>query len=210
MFVKDYMSVNPITISPGACVGDAFKLMKDHSVRRLPVLSGNKIVGIVTKQDLLKSSPSPATSLSEINQIFVFQNIHIDEVMTKNISVISADAILEEAAVTMQAKKIASLPVMEGDNLVGIITESDIFKAFIDVFGFNYPSVRLTLEVEDKVGMLSGAARIIKSKGINIISVIVKKLDEGKATIIFRLDTRDAAEVSRALENEQFKITHIA
>lgn len=210
MFVKDYMSGNPITITPDAGIGDAFKLMKEHSVRRLPVMSGEQIVGIVTKQDLLKSSPSPATSLSEINQLFVFQNIHVKEIMTKNVTVISADTILEEAAVIMQEKKIASLPVMDQDKLVGMITESDIFKAFIDIFGFNYPSIRLTLEVEDKVGMLSGAAQIIKGMGINITSVIVRKLEGQRANIIFRLDTTDAAEVKQALEKEQYKIVHIA
>lgn len=210
MFVKDYMSVNPITITPDDSIGDAFKLMKEHSVRRLPVMSGDKIVGIVAKQDLLKSSPSPATSLSEINQLFVFQNIHIREIMTKNVTVISADTVLEEAAVIMQEKKIASLPVVDHGKLVGIITESDIFKAFIDILGFNYPSIRLTLDVEDKVGTLSGAAEIIKGMGINITSVIVRKLKENRANIIFRLDTTDASGVSQALEKAEYKIVHIA
>ncbi len=210
MFVKDYMAVNPVTITTEDSVGDAFRLMKEHSIRRLPVLSNNKVIGIVTKQDLLKSTPSPATSLSEINQMFVFQNIKINDIMTKNITVISKDAILEEAAVVMEERKIASLPVMDGDELVGMITESDLFKAFIDIFGFKYPSIRITLEVEDKVGMLSGAARIIKSMGINIISVIVRKLDAEKANIIFRLDTKDASAVTEALEKEQYNIVHIA
>lgn len=210
MFVKDYMAVNPVTITTEDSVGDAFRLMKEHSIRRLPVLSNNKVIGIVTKQDLLKSTPSPATSLSEINQMFVFQNIKINDIMTKNITVISKDAILEEAAVVMEERKIASLPVMDGEQLVGMITESDLFKAFIDIFGFNYPSIRITLEVEDKVGMLSGAARIIKSLGINIISVIVRKLDSEKANIIFRLDTKDASVVTEALEKEEYKIVHLA
>ncbi len=210
MFVKDYMSVNPVTINPDASIGDAFKLMKEHDVRRLPVVSEGKIVGIVTKQDLLQSAPSPATSLSEVNQLFVFKNIHVEEIMTKNVTVISADAVLEEAAVIMQDKKIASLPVMADSELVGIITESDIFKAFIDIFGFNYPSVRVTLEVENKVGMLSEATRLIKSQDINITSVIIYQLGNNLVNIIFRLETTDHTEITRILEKEGFKVVHVA
>ena len=137
MYVRDYMSINPITVNPEDSVGDALRATESHEIRRLPVISSGKIVGLVTNQDLLKASPSPATSLSihEIN--YLYPKIKIKEVMTKSVVTVSPDTVIEEAAVIMRENKIGTLLVEQHGKLLGLITESDLFKAFIDIFGFD-------------------------------------------------------------------------
>ncbi|MEW5783629.1 MAG: CBS and ACT domain-containing protein [Bacillota bacterium] len=209
MLVRDYMTLNPITVKPEDSVGDALKLLKDHSIRRLPVVTRDGMVGIVTEQDLLKASPSAATSLSvwEIN--YLFPKIKIKDIMTKDIITVSPDAVLEEAALIMRENNISSLPVMIDGKLMGIITESDIFKALIDVFGFNVPSVRLTLSVQDEVGTIKKISETVSSLGLNIISLIVQSLDGGRGNIILRLSTDDITGVVAAFRNKNIEVSHI-
>ncbi len=206
MFVRDYMSLNPLTVNPEDTIGDALKIMKDYSIKRLPVLYKNKVVGIVTKQDLLKASPSSATSLSvwEIN--YLFPSIKIKEVMTQDVIVVSANTFLEEVALIMKEKGFGSLPVVEDGELVGIITENDVFKAFIDILGFNFPGVRIALRVHDHVGVLSEITQVISSMKINIISVTITRTKNGDINIVLRLDAKDLKAVSEALQEKNFEI----
>jgi acetoin utilization protein AcuB len=200
------MSLNPLTVNPEDTIGDALKIMKDYSIKRLPVLYKNKVVGIVTKQDLLKASPSSATSLSvwEIN--YLFPSIKIKEVMTQDVIVVSANTFLEEVALIMKEKGFGSLPVVEDGELVGIITENDVFKAFIDILGFNFPGVRIALRVHDHVGVLSEITQVISSMKINIISVTITRTKNGDINIVLRLDAKDLKAVSEALQEKNFEI----
>lgn len=209
MFVKDYMTPSPVTVSPDDLLGDALDLMKKHSIRRLPVVSRGKIVGLVTEQDLMKASPSSATSLSvwEIN--YLFSKIRIKDMMTKEIFSINSDTILEEAALIMQKKQISTLPVLENNKLVGIITESDIFKAFIDVLGLNHPSLRVMLLVEDQVGVLKSISEVVDAAGINIVSTIVQRSSDNRVHLILRLATKDVEGVKRIFEKAGVEVSHI-
>ncbi len=209
MFVKDYMTPSPVTVSPDDLLGDALDLMKKHSIRRLPVVSRGKIVGLVTEQDLMKASPSSATSLSvwEIN--YLFSKIRIKDMMTKEIFSINSDTILEEAALIMQKKQISTLPVLENNKLVGIITESDIFKAFIDILGLNHPSLRVTLLVEDQVGVLKSISEIVDAAGINIVSTIVQRSSDNRVHLILRLATKNAEQVTKIFEKAGVEVSHI-
>lgn len=206
MFVRDYMTADPVTIGPEDSVGQALELMETHSVRRLPVVSNGKLVGLVTNQDLLKASPSPATSLSihEIN--YLYPMIKIKEVMTKDLISVTPDTVMEQAAVVMRENKIGTLVVKEQDKLVGLITESDLFKAFIDVFGFEYSGARLAVAVEDDIGVLSKIAEIISSMGINIISVVAVRKAADEVNLILRLKTENTDEVKAKLEEKGYKM----
>ena len=206
MFVRDYMSINPITVEPNDSIGDALELLKDHSIRRLPVVSKNKLVGLVTETDLLKASPSAATSLSihEIN--YLYPKIKIRDIMTRDVVTISPDAAIEEAAVIMREKKFGTLVVAEKDNLVGLITESDLFKAFIDVFGFDRPGERIIVAFEDKIGELGKLASLIGSLGIFIISLVITYDADDKAYILMRLKTDDREALAKELEKNGYDV----
>lgn len=209
MFVRDYMTPSPVTASPDDLLGEALRLMKEHSIRRLPVISKGKIAGLVTEQDLMKASPSSATSLSvwEIN--YLFHKIKIKDIMTKEIFTVTPDTILEKAALIMQEKQISTLPVLDKGRLVGIITESDIFKAFIDVLGINHPSMRVTLQVEDQIGVLKNISELVGAAGINIVSTVVQRFSDDRVYLILRLGTSDVAAVTRLFDEAGIEVAHI-
>jgi len=206
MYVRDYMSADPVIIGPNDSVGDALELLKDHSIRRLPVVSKGKLIGLVTNTDLIKASPSPATSLSihEIN--YLYPKIKIKDIMTKDVLTIGPDEAIEEAAVLMREKKFGTLVVADKNNLVGIITESDLFKAFIDVFNFDRPGIKVVVSFEDKIGELGKLTSLISSMDILIISLIITYSKDGKALITMRLKTDQKDPVVKELEKSGYEV----
>ena len=156
MFVKYRMTPHPITVAPDTSVAEALGFMRQNRVRRLPVVDKKgTIVGIVTEKDLLYASPSPATSLSVYEIGYLLSRLKVEEIMKRDVITVGADAPLEEAARIMADNKIGSLPVVEGDKLVGIITETDIFKAFLEMMGAREQGIRVTMRVKDEPGTLS-------------------------------------------------------
>lgn len=130
--VRDWMTPNPISISPDTVIVDAHKMMTDNQIRRLPVLRQGKLVGIVTLGDVRGAEPSEATSLSIWELNYLLSRLAIDGVMTREVVTVTPDTPITEAAQLMLENRIAGLPVMEDEALVGIITESDIFRMVVE------------------------------------------------------------------------------
>ncbi len=146
MLVGNRMTHNPITITPDISIAEAMERMEREKVRRFPVVDKNrKMIGIVTYQDLLHASPSTATSLSIWEISYLLAQIKVQEIMTKKVITTTEDTPLEEAARLMVENQIGSLPVMRDDVIVGIITESDIFRVFLEVFGAREKGIRVTI-----------------------------------------------------------------
>lgn len=206
MYVRDYMSTDPVTISPQDSVGDALELLKKHSIRRLPVMAKDKLVGIVTEADLLKASPSPASGLSihEIN--YLFPKIKIKEIMVKDVVTIDPDAAIEEAAVVMRENKFGTLVVVKNGKMTGLITESDLFKAFIDVFGFDRPGVRIMVIFDDEIGSLGKLASLVSSLDIYIISLVITYDKDGRVKTVMRLQTDDRDKVVKELKKNGYEV----
>ena len=172
MLVHERMSRHPITITEDIPINSALKLMRDEKVRRLPVLNKKgELVGIVSERDLLYASPSPATSLSIHELHYLISKIKVSEVMTRDVITVSEYTPLEEAARIMSDNKIGSLPVMRDGKLVGIITESDLFRIFIEILGARDMGVRLSMLVPEQPGILADITRAIADIGGNIISL---------------------------------------
>jgi acetoin utilization protein AcuB len=149
------MTPDPITISDDAAIDDALKLMRDRKVRRLPVVDKKgKLVGIVAEKDVLYASPSPATSLSIHEIHYLVSRIKVGEIMTKNVITVTDDTPLEEAARMMADNQIGALPVVHDGELRGMITETDLFKIFLELLGARERGVRLTVKVPERKGML--------------------------------------------------------
>ncbi len=129
--VRDWMSSNPITIGPKTTLPEADALMRDRHVRRLMVVDHGKLVGIITLADVREAGPSSATSLSIFELHYLLAKLTIDEIMTRNVITVTADATIRDAARLMLDHDIGSLPVLDGNRLVGIITESDIFRVLV-------------------------------------------------------------------------------
>ena len=174
MLVRNHMTVNPVTITPRTTIAEALEIMRENKVRRLPVMDRGRLAGIVTDRDLSEVSPSPATSLSVFEINYLLSKTRIGDVMPKHrrLVTVSPDAYLEEAALLMRENEVGGIPVVENGQLVGIITESDIFDAFIEIMGLRRKGTRLHLQVEDRVGVLAEITRIIRDQGINITNVV--------------------------------------
>ncbi len=172
MLVKNCMTTNPVTITPEMPVAEALSFMRQHNVRRLPILNKKrKLVGIISEKDLLYASPSPATSLSVYEVGYLLSKLKVEEIMTKKVITVAPDAPLEEAARIMADSKIGGLPVVDGDRLVGIITETDVFKTILEMMGARQTGVRLTLHLVDEPGALSRIAGSIAALGGDIIAL---------------------------------------
>jgi acetoin utilization protein AcuB len=171
MLVKDRMSKPVITITPETSVQEALRIMRENKIRRLPVMAGKKLVGIVTERDLLYASPSPATTLSIQEMHYLLSKLQVKEIMKAPVITVDENAPIEEAARLMADNKIGGLPVTKDGELVGIITESDLFKVFTEMMAAREEGVRITLLVPEKKGVLASITKAIASRGGNIVSL---------------------------------------
>lgn len=213
MYVRSRMTENPITITRQTTVAEALDLMRRSSIRRLPVMEKGKLVGIVTDRDLSEVSPSPATSLSVFEINYLLAKMKVGDVIPKKQTVVTIppDALLEEAALLMRDHKVGALPVCENGNLVGIITETNIFDAFIDLLGVRDAGTRITIETEDKPGVLADVTEVIRDYGANIsrIAVFRENVKEDKALVVIRLTNPNIDPMIEVLKGHGFDIVSV-
>lgn len=172
MLVGERMSKPVITVRPEMPMPEALDLMHKEHIRRLPVVNQRgQLVGIVTEADLLKASPSEATSLSIYEVTYLLGKLTIDRIMTKNVITVSEDTPLEEAARIMADNKFSGLPVMRGKELVGMITETTLFRIFLELLGARRAGIRVTVSMPDTPGKLADLTRAVHDSGGNIIAL---------------------------------------
>ena len=189
MFVINRMTKNPMTVTADTKVDEVAHLMKKHNFRRLPVVDDGKLVGFLSDSDLMRVAPSPATTLSryEINSLLA--KICVRDIMKKDVVSVNVGATIEEAALIMYKNKIGGMPVVSNMGaVVGVITETDIFKTFVDVMGLADGKTRITLEVTDKIGVVKDIAEIFGQAGVSIDSLITCKKEDNKYEIVIRGD----------------------
>ena len=211
MLVKDRMTSNLVTITPDTSFPDAFHIIREKRIRHLPVVDKKgKLVGIVTQTDLLHASPSAATSLSVSEINYLLANLHIREVMSSPPITVSEDAPLEEAARVMVEKKIGCLPVTRDGALVGMITETDIFEAFVEVLGGEEASLRVTVRVPHVRGQLARLAGVIAQMEGNICSVAAfHNKDPDYIFITFRLEGVEEDDLIPVLMEADAEVVHV-
>jgi acetoin utilization protein AcuB len=205
MYVKNSMTTNPYVLSPDATIAEAMELMRSKAVKRLPVVKNDILVGIISHSQLLEVSPSPATSLSVFEINYLLAKTKIDGIMTKKVISVSPDMLLEEAALLMRQYKIGGLPVVLGNKLVGIITETDLFDAFIEIMGFRDKGSRIALDIgQDHPGVLAEVTGIIAGFDINITH-----LAAFRSELIVRVNTTNIAEILTAIEAKGYKVVSV-
>jgi len=208
MFVKNKMTTNPFTITPDSTIPDAHEIMAKNNVKRLPVIKNGKLVGVVSREDIAQASPSKATSFSVGELTYLLARTKISQIMTKNLVTIPPDALLEEAAIMMRSNEVGFLPVVEDGRLVGIITESNIFDAFIELLGFRDEGTRLTIEVDDVPGMMASISGIFAEFGANISHIAVYTGSSGKSAVVVGTQSLNTEEIEKSLESKGFKIIY--
>ena len=211
MKVSDFMSKNLIYISPETTLTEAKALMTKERVNKLPVLDkSKKLVGIVTKNDLQKASPSAVSTLDIYELGYVLSKLKVEKFMVKNVVTIDSDEVIEEAARVMADSKVGCLPVMHDGYLTGIITETDIFKAFVSMFGAAQPGVRVVLELAEKPGELAKIVTAIAEKNGNIVSLVTANgNDVTHRCVTLKIGNLSKSAVEEVLKNETAKIFDI-
>ncbi len=200
MFVGERMSHPVISVTPDTPINDALAMFKKEHIRRAPVMKNGKMVGIVSERDLLNASPSQVTTLSVWEMNYLLSKVTVDRVMTKNVRTVNYDTPIEEAARTMADLKIGGMPVIRSGKVVGIITETDLFKIFLELMGARSKAVRVTAEVEDKPGQLAKVTKAISDAGGNFISFgVFSGKDAETKTLTFKVDGLKKEAVRKAL-----------
>ncbi len=203
MFVGERMTKQPITVLESAGVDEALDLMRQNHIRRLPVVDKKgRMVGIVSELDLLKVSPSPATTLSMWELPYLLARIKMRDVMTKEVITVAEDTPLEEAARIMADNKIGGLPVMRDGELVGIITETDLFKTFLELFAAREEGVRLSMMVPEVKGTLAKVTGRIAEIGGNILALGTMRGKDPEHTELM-VKVADVGESELATEMEE-------
>lgn len=170
MLIKERMSKPVISVPPEMPILDALKLMQREKIRRVPVVKNGKMVGIVSDKDLLNAGPSDATSLSVWEMNYLMSKIMVRDVMTREVRTVHEDTPIEEAARIMADNKIGGLPVMRDGRVVGLITETDLFKILLELMGAREPGMRVTAIVPDKLGELADITEAVAEAGGSFIA----------------------------------------
>ena len=212
MRIRDMMTKNPITVDSEALVIDAQKIMKENNIRRLPVVDKGKLLGIVTKHDLLEASPSPATSLSVHELNYLLSKMKVKEIMKKNPVTLTPDTPFEEALKTGQEKKIGAFPVMENGKLVGIATESDIVRFLTRALGIREEGSRITIEgLGGKLTDLEKIISIVNQHHTIVLSLISLPRPEKKDwMIVLRLKTSSPDPIVKDFKKAGYNVTYSA
>ena len=174
--------------------------MKRLKIRQLPVTDKGHLVGLVTERELLTVTPSPATTLSVFEMNYLLSKMVVSEVMVKDPITVSPETTIEEAALIMRENKSNCLLVMETEELAGIITQTDIFDAFIEFFGLRKAGTRLVLQTHDRVGALAELTDIIRDMNINIRGFVVHRKDHDTLHIVVRVNTVEPDQLVKELE----------
>ena len=201
MLVGERMKHPVITVPPDMPIVDALNLMRREHIRRTPVVKDGKLVGIVSEKDLLNASPSPATSLSVWELNYLISKIDVNEIMTKKVLTVTEDMPIEEAARIMADNKIGGLPVMRNSHIVGIITETDLFKVLLELMGARYSGVRVTVLVREERGQLAKLSQAISNVGGNFVAFgMFQAEDPAHRMVTFKVDGLSKDHVKAIIE----------
>ena len=200
MLVRSRMTRDVITASPTMTLAEAVAVTRRHRIRHLPVVQNGRLVGVASDRDLRLAIP-PQGSMPEEERRRLLETTRVGDVMVKDVITISPDAPVEEAAALLAEHKIGCLPVLMDGQLVGILSETDVLHAFVELFRANGPSSRIEVRMPDRPGELARVVRLIGIDfKINITGMIVPPLSEGEALAIIHLQTLDPRNLIEALE----------
>ncbi len=201
MLVKKRMSSPVITVEPNLPIMDALELMKSKGIRRTPVMKDGKLIGIISDKDLLNAAPSDATSLSVWELNYLLAKITVAEIMTREVFTVTEDTPIEEAAYIMAAEKIGGLPVMSNGHVVGLITETDLFRIFLELMGAQQDGVRVTALVPDKLGELDVLTHAVAEDGGEFVAFSQFAGDDTSNRIVtFKVRGMTEEEVRKKIE----------
>ena len=210
MAVKDFMTRKVVYISPDTTVAHAADLMREQGLHRLPVIENDQLVGLVTEGTIAEASPSKATSLSIYEMNYLLNKTKVKDVMIHDVVTISQYASLEDATYLMLKNKVGILPVVDNEQVYGVITDRDIFKAFLEVSGYGEEGVRVRFVTEDEVGVLEHIVHLLVEENLNISNAVNIPRKDGKVVIEVQIDGKvDLEALKTKFEDNQIHVDSI-
>jgi acetoin utilization protein AcuB len=210
MRVAKWMTPNPTTLEPSDSIAKAIDLMKEKKIRRIPIVSAGRLVGIVSDRDLKDVSPSRATTLDIWELHYVLDKLKLGDIMTKKLWTVSPEMPIEKAALMMMEKKVEGLPVVDAKGmLVGILTEGDVFRALVELTGAAKNKTRISLLLPDEAGSIREVADICRGQGGTLFSILSSsaKAPAGKRELVMRLDCPSTETLRAELEKKFTDVT---
>lgn len=208
MLVHEWMTENPQVVSSQTPIMEAMHLLRAGGYRRLPVVDGDKLVGIVTDKDLKEATPSKATTLSVYELNYLLSKLSISEVMKSPVITVRPDDPVEQAAVLMEEHKVSGLPVVDGDKVVGIITITDILRAFVGVLGLREGGIRVTVNLPDEPGILAQVAEA--GPPSNIVAVVTSGVQQGtRRKLVMRVVGEGAEQYPDRLREKKLDVEDV-
>jgi acetoin utilization protein AcuB len=206
MLVRDIMTSNVITV-PGSCyVLDAERIMESHRICRLPVVDQEELVGIVTKDDVLKASPSSTTPYNQRQLFYLMSKLMVRDIMKTDIITVSPDTTVEKAVAIAQKNRVGSLPVVEGARVLGILTTNDVFYRVLNpLFGMGQSGTRIIVY---GAGDREESARVVDAiirAGLKVTTFWIPPLP-GRSDLVLHLDADDAAPIMEHLMKMGYKV----
>lgn len=199
LLVRDSMTREVVTVGSETTAAEALALCRDKGIRHLPVLEGGWLVGMISDRDLRSATPA----LGDPDRAQALERIRVADEMAKEVAKVRPEDPIEEAAIEMYERKIGCLPVVDDDDLVGIVTSSDVMRAFVRLVGAHAPGSRVEVALSRRPGAFAGVAGILQNAGVNIVSVLASSKGEdeaGERVAVFRIDTIDPRRVVESLE----------
>ncbi len=188
MYVSDWMTAKVFTVGPDAYLSEAVTLMKEKKIKHLPVVKDGKLKGLISDRDIKEYSPSKATSLDIYELHYLLAKTKIKELMTAKIVTTTPDTPVEEAAMLMLDKSIGCLPVLNGNDLVGIISDKDIYRALVDITGVRHGGNRVCVTIEDRGGSIKEVADIIRNHNFRLQGILTsyEGVKDGYRRVVIR------------------------
>ena len=213
MVISKIMTKDPIFVHPELSLTETRAMMDRENIGHLPVLNrNNELVGIITREDLLKASPSLATSLDVYEINYLLTKLTVEKAMVKNVITVQEDEVVEKAAKIMADRSLGCLPVMNGTLLVGIVTDTDIFRFFVNAFGARHKGVRMTINAKEQPGQIAALAGALARDGGNIVAMVTSEGDDAthrrvtfKITGVSRTVVEAAANAADGVEIEDIR-----
>lgn len=212
MLVKDFMSVNVVTVSEDQSMLEARELLLSNNILSLPVVDDmQRVRGMITLDDVGKASPSAGSTLSKYEANYLLGRLKVKDVMSRNTISVNADDTIEYIAYQVFKTKHNAFPVVDINNrLCGIIAQNDMLRGFVEAFGLNHDCTRLTLEVNDEAGVLEAICKIFHDNNVNIISVLVRNgYKPGKSQIILRAGLEGRMDVIEQLREAGYEVNDV-
>lgn len=214
MLIKDWMATAMLTVDANTSVMRATRTMKENNIRRLPVLSHGKLIGVITDRDLKEASPSSTSDIDIHEMYYLLSEMKVKDVMTDKCICLKQDDTLEKAALVMLKERISGIMIQDDDdNLVGLLSETDILRGFIEATGIQDGSFQFVIEMPDQPGSTSKVIDLIRKRDARVLSILTSFSDapRGSKTVAIRIsvDESTAKELGKEINSmENYNIVY--